>query len=77
LISWEGVETGLKTLLGGILEFEALIPQALASAATGEQPTKAIVTHQRCRRGDKVFAAPKTAAVDAGSRAIADPSQIR
>src|SRR5215469_1836802 len=77
LISWAGVETGLKTLLGGIFEFDAPIPQSLASAATGEQPTRAIVRHQRCRRKDKVFAAPKTAAVDAGSRAIADPSQIR
>ncbi len=61
LISWAGVETASKTLLGGIFEFDSPIPQSFANAATGEQPITAIVRHQRCISAYKVFAAPETA----------------
>src|SRR5258708_32312559 len=62
LISWAGVETASKTLLGGIFEFESPIPQSSASAATGAQPITAIVKRQRCISAYKFFAAPETAA---------------
>jgi hypothetical protein len=52
-MSCAGVDTGSKTLLGGIFEFESPIPQSFASAATGTQPIRAIVKYQRCRRETK------------------------
>src|ERR1700691_1351543 len=57
LISWAGVETASKTLLGGIFEFDSPIPQSFASAAAGLQPITAIVKHQRCISTYKIFAA--------------------
>jgi len=61
LISWAGVETGSKTLLTGILEFESPIPQSFANAATGAHAITAIVNQQRCTSAYK-FAAPEIAA---------------
>src|SRR5208282_4134597 len=66
LISWAGVETESKTLLGGILEFESPIPQSLASAATGAQPATAmamaIVNHQRRTIAYKILSQPSQSA---------------
>jgi hypothetical protein len=54
LISWAGVETGLKMLLTGIFEFESPIPQSFAKAATGAHAITAIVNQQRCTSAYKI-----------------------
>jgi hypothetical protein len=76
LISWAGVETGLKMLLTGIFEFESPIPQSFANAATGAHAITTIVNHQRCTSAYKIVRSSR----DSGRRrggAVANLSQVK